>query len=226
MKLIMFPHAGGFASYYREMADKIDAEVIVFEYAGRGFRAKHDSYTDFEELLRDAGEKLIEYFLQDGEDYCLFGHSMGAYVAIETAFRMQYYYDYPPQRIFISGQSSPFSEKNEYTDKTDEELMQYLVSLGGMQSDDVDIYLQPLLPIIRKDMWLLDSYQYHEKSMLYAGSLNLMYGDTDEEIQKNEFCQWSELAMGEMDVRSYSGGHFYFKDNLDDVCNYINSYLL
>jgi surfactin synthase thioesterase subunit len=222
MKLIIFPHAGGFASYYHEMAEKIDSEVIVFEYSGRGRRASRESYSDFEELICDAVEKLSEYFLKDGEDYCLFGHSMGAYAAIETAFRMQYYYDYPPKCVFISGQSSPYYEKNQYTEKSDEELSQYLISLGGLRSESMEMYLKQLLPIIRLDMRLLDGYRYREKSLPYNGSLYLMYGEADEEIRKEELCSWKGIAAGETYVRAYSGGHFYFKNELDDVCDYIS----
>lgn len=226
MKFIIFPHAGGFASYYHEMAEKINAEVIVFEYSGRGRRSAGEGYNDFEELIRDAVEKLSENFLNDGEDYCLLGHSMGAYAAMEAAFRMQYYYDYPPECVFISGQSSPYPSRNEYTEKTDEELSEYLVSLGGMQSEAMEVYLRQLLPVIRQDMRLLDSYEYRQKSLPYNGGIYLLYGEDDEEIDKDELCSWNELAAGETNIRQYPGGHFYFKENIDDVCSYINSCIL
>ena len=85
--LVCFPHAGGSATAYHDwVADLPDRiEVVAVQYPGRADRLGEPAHTTMSPLadaVVDALEDLVE------RPYPLFGHSMGAVVAYETAVRL------------------------------------------------------------------------------------------------------------------------------------------
>ena len=229
MKGIIFSHAGGFSSYYQNLKKQLEEicpqlEIAVFDYQERHWiSTRKTGYQNFSDIIETAVDWLINDILEGEEEYWLFGHSMGAYVASEVAFRMQYFYNLPPKWIGISGQSSPVRTKNDHVEDTDQELLVYLQRLGNFETDKmVKEYLPELLNIIRTDMKLLASYSYKEKCIKLESKVFVLYGEQDKEIDENELDEWKQITRLPIEKRKFAGGHFYIQENIDDLCKYIN----
>ena len=97
MKLICFPHAGGFAFYFnfiKQIETLAKEDVFLYEYPGRGYQAKEPSARSLMAIAQTAAARIAD-FVGD-EPFCIFGHSMGAFVAYETEVLLEADYGKPP----------------------------------------------------------------------------------------------------------------------------------
>jgi surfactin synthase thioesterase subunit len=161
-------------------------------------------------LAQITAELMTEYHC-DREPYCLFGHSMGAYFALEAAYRMQQFYARQPELLFISGQSSPVHIQNEYYDADEDRFRKYIMSLGGI--DPILMHdertLEFLLAPVRQDLRLLAQYHPQVRSIRLQSDIAVMYGIEDEEIIAEELDSWNNVTSGKVTVQAFEGNHFY-----------------
>ena len=226
MKLIIFPHAGGFASYYHEMAEKIDSEVIVFEYSGRGRRASRESYSDFEELICDAVEKLSEYFLKDGEDYCLFGHSMGTVLVTEFVKQTKAKGLPQPCHIFLSGKNPPDEDVHCFENvesASDDEIVSFFTknSLSSNAPVPDEELMRALNRVLCTDVRMAERYKATPDEVKFGCDITVIYGKDNPLMQSVDMNSWSRFTKGNCQVICYSGGHFYYTDHKEEVCKVI-----
>ena len=88
IQLICFPYAGGSASFFRGLGEKLQnkIEVTAVEYAGHGTRRKESYYHTFEELVQDM-TTTVRKVRNPEIPYAIFGYSMGSVVAYGRHFR-------------------------------------------------------------------------------------------------------------------------------------------
>src|SRR6476660_355444 len=86
-RLFCFPHAGGSATFYFPVAKLVpaDVEVLAIQYPGRQDRRGEACIEDLHVLADRVAEQVAE--LAD-RPFALFGHSLVATVAFETALRL------------------------------------------------------------------------------------------------------------------------------------------
>jgi pyochelin biosynthetic protein PchC len=100
-RLACFPHAGGSASIFfplsRDLAPR--AEVLAMQYLGRQDRRAEPNVPNMGRLADRAAEALA---VANDLPLFLFGHSMGATLAYETARRLQAA-GRPPRGLFVDG---------------------------------------------------------------------------------------------------------------------------
>lgn len=114
-RLICFPHAGGAAGGYRGWALDApwDVEVSAVQYPGRGDRFGEHPAADMTSLVDDVVAGLLREHTADAlATTVLFGHSMGAAVAYETARRLAVT-GRPPAALVVSGQPAPRRTRGE-----------------------------------------------------------------------------------------------------------------
>lgn len=87
-RLIILPHAGGSASYFRQWANIADSdlEVVVVQYPGRENRMAEPLISNMDRLVSNLATGLKAIL---NKPYILFGHSMGGGIAYELAMRIQ-----------------------------------------------------------------------------------------------------------------------------------------
>ena len=108
MKLICFPHAGGFAFYFnflRQIKTLHKGDLYLYEYPGRGYQGKEPNAESLMAIAQTAAERITD-FVGD-EPFCIFGHSMGAFVAYETEALLEAHYGKQAARLILSGQHNP-----------------------------------------------------------------------------------------------------------------------
>src|SRR6266540_2179080 len=105
-RLVCFPHAGGSASYYHPVSERFSpaVDVIALQYPGRQDRRHETCIKDIGVLADKITEQLL--CLSD-KPTVLFGHSMGATLAFEVAWRLEHKGSYAHLRVIASGRSAP-----------------------------------------------------------------------------------------------------------------------
>lgn len=111
----------------------------------------------------------------------------------------------------VSGQVAPSNHiKSNIQNISDSEFLNYLVDMGGIQ-DEVKKnkeLLEVLLPIIRLDYMLLNTYQPNKTHIIKA-SLYIFVGDEDREVVETNLEEWNVFAKDFKELIIFSGDHFY-----------------
>ncbi|MFF7191839.1 thioesterase II family protein [Streptomyces sp. NPDC008222] len=216
-RLVCFPHAGGSANYFLPVARALDGEVDVLavQYPGRSYR-RGEPCADTIGSLADAVVEEAAGWLD--RPVTLFGHSMGALVAFEVAWRLEVD-GRVPLSLLLSGRRAP-STRVERAVRLDtrEDVIAELTRLGGtdpaLLGDDVSA-LRTLRPVLRADYEAVAGYEAAADTRTGTGAARLtapilVYaGDDDPEVTEKEAAAWQRHTTGEFEVRIYRGGHFY-----------------
>ncbi|HGP4332947.1 TPA: pyochelin biosynthesis editing thioesterase PchC, partial [Pseudomonas aeruginosa] len=88
LRLACFPHAGGSASFFRSWSERLppDIDLLALQYPGREDRFNEAPATRLEDLADGAALALRDFA---DAPLALFGHSLGAALAYETALRLE-----------------------------------------------------------------------------------------------------------------------------------------
>lgn len=77
--------------------------------------------------------------------------------------------------------------------------------------------LDLMLPMIRADFELCETYEYQPESgpdsMLECG-MTIYGGLDDHTVEAERLAAWREMTVGSTAIRMFPGGHFYFNHSL------------
>ncbi|MGW7413534.1 thioesterase II family protein [Streptomyces sp. NPDC054863] len=225
-RLICFPHAGGAASSFVPMSRALapGIEVLAVQYPGRQERFGETPLDTIDQLADGAAQALRPH---SDRPYVLFGHSMGALVAYETARRLEQRSASGPQRLFLSGYGTPRAEPHAHgTLDKDSELIEEIRALGGTSAvvlEDPDL-MALVLPSVRADYKALRSYSWPPGPRL-ACPISVLVGDSDPVVTPEGVAAWGEYSASTTDVRVLPGGHFFLDDRIEEVADLITAKL-
>lgn len=224
MDIVCFPHAGGQASAFNFLRNERSFNAVPFEYSGHGSRISEKGYVSFAEAADAIAKEVSERFQGD---MILLGHSMGAYIAYEVAYRLESIYHRRILAVVVSGQMAPsFHRVSGIKEISDAEFAGYLKDMGGISEDVAqnDELLQLMLPIIRSDYMLLDSY-HPDGTHIIKAPIYVFVSDNDKEVIETNLHEWKRCTKDMRDVVMFQGDHFYlyndheqFIDSLKIVC--------
>jgi medium-chain acyl-[acyl-carrier-protein] hydrolase len=105
--------------------------------------------------------------------------------------------------------------------------MEWMQQLQGtpqaiLQNDEL---MKALLPAVRADFTLAETYCFIEDGMLDC-PLSVFGGIQDEEIKRDDLLAWLELTSGPSVVRMLPGDHFFLRSSQDVLFNAIRHDLL
>lgn len=218
MRLFCLPHAGGSASFFREWANLMpaDIEVLVVQYPGREERLEETLITSMEPLVEGLLGAIIP--LCD-RPFAIFGHSMGASVGYEVSGRLAEMGMPSPAHLFVSGQWAPADHKQgDLYLSDDAALCSELSRVGGAGPWMEEPELRALmLPIVRGDFQLIETYQ--PNSWLLTCPVTALGGVDDPDVDEQDLQRWSTVNKGEFSTRIFQGDHFYLSEYRAELLN-------
>ena len=214
LRLFCFPYAGGGTATYRSwpagLPDSI--ELCPIQLPGREYRLKEPLYSHPPDLIEALGEALRPYA---DIPFALFGHSMGALLAFESArlFRRE---GLPlPLHLIVSGSKAPQIHRLERTyDLPDEEFLKDLRSLNGTPKEVFDHpeLMAMVLPVLRADFQIVQTYVYSPEPPLNC-PISAFGGLEDMEVSYEELDAWREQTVASFSIRMLEGDHFFLRSS-------------
>lgn len=210
LRLFCFPYAGGGVSIYRHWAEPLprNVEVQVLEMPGRETRLHEPPFVDVDSLVRVTADAITPYLHQP---FVFFGHSMGALVSFELARLLRQERSIEPRALFVSAHPTPQVPIESPTyNLPEKEFIEDLRKRHGTP-DEVLAHselLQLLIPTLRADFQLCQTYQYKSGPPLKC-EITAFGGLTDPFVSREALEQWREQTTGPFQVRMFPGDHFF-----------------
>ena len=210
--LFCFPYSGASAMVYRrwQRAMPHPWEIRPVELPGRGTRMAEPLQDDLRALARE-GARTLAGEVDGGRRYALFGHSLGALLAMETAHAMRELGASTPDVLIVSGTGAPATRPMPSTarTRTDAELVGLLRRLEGTPEAvfDHDELLQLLLPVLRADLAMCDGYAARERMPL--GCPLHAFGGRRDTPDVGALDAWRRETRGAFALHLFDGHHFF-----------------
>lgn len=217
-RLVCFPHAGGSASYYHPLSERFSpaVDVLALQYPGRQDRRHEACITSIDVLADRVAEQLIQLTEMPT---LFFGHSMGATLAFEVAFRLEKRARNAPLGIIASGRRAPGIPPSEIVHTRDDAgVIKEIRRLNGTQSavlEDEEI-LRMSLPSIRGDYQAIETYT-HTPGRIVNCPVTVLTGDSDPQTSLAYAEAWRDYTKGAFRMKVFPGGHFYLTSNIPAV---------
>jgi surfactin synthase thioesterase subunit len=222
------PHAGGAASVYLPWA-RTDGggalELVPVEPPGRGRRRSETAFTRVEPLAdelaaaieRDAG----------GGGFALFGHSLGALVAHETACRLAARRHAPLCLVVAAARPPGAAAEPRWQDLSDDGLIAAVAGLGGTPAEVLreDVMMRQAVPVLRADLAVLADCRARRPRAPLSVPIVALCGRDDPIAGPEWGPGWRSATAGRFRQRTFAGGHFFVHDHPAEVIEEIGAAL-
>lgn len=211
--LYCFPYAGGGGWVFRGWQPALaDIEVCAIELPGRGVRMAEPPLTDLESMVGGIAESINRY---SDRPFAFFGHSMGALIAFEVSRELRRESWREPLHLFVSGREAPHvaSKDPPYHRLPDTELVGVLRDLDGTPREVLEepALMQVVLPRLRADFQLLETYAYRDETPLRC-AITALGGTGDATVRRENLESWRAQTTGRFTLRMIEGDHFFLHE--------------
>lgn len=219
LRLYCFPYAGGSAAAFAGWQEALgpDIEVYAVQLPGRGARMGEAPLTDLQDVVRLLAHAIGS---QGRAPFAFFGHSLGAMLAFEVTRFLMLHYMPLPLHLFASGCDAPqhrSASKNLHL-LPDDELIEALREYNGTPAEVLanGELMALLLPLLRADFGLVESYRYRAGLRLPM-PLTVLAGEQDDHIDPLQVQGWSKESAGAFQVHWFEGDHFFINAEREAV---------
>lgn len=212
IQMFCIPYAGGSSIVYSSWKDKVrsDIEVIPLEYSGHGRRIMEALYLNMNEVAEDMC-KIIEDNIRG--EYVIYGHSMGAFVAFETAYKLSKKDCIQPQKIMIAGVRPPhlLYKDKKYTKLLKNDFMKAIYDMGEIpeeiyeNEESYELYYE----ILFNDFKIIEEYRHDNNCGLLKIPMIILTGDNDKEAPEACLAEWANYAGSYSCLKVLQGNHFF-----------------
>lgn len=210
-RLFCFSYAGGSAGPYLawQAALPPHIEVCAVQLPGRGPRLMEKPFRSLFQLV----EVLAPVITREAAlPFAFFGHSLGGLLAFELARHCQRHGLPSPQHLFVSATGAPRHrrDKPRLHELGDEALIDALRGYNGTPPAalaDREL-MDLLLPAIRADFALVETYAYKEGPQLDI-PLTVLAGTQDSHVSPASLPAWQEETSAAFDLHWFEGDHFF-----------------
>ncbi len=220
LRLLCFPYAGGGVSVFRVWPDLLPSEIEVWaiKLPGRDGRMHEPMPDDLQTLAVVMAGGLAP--LLDIPFAC-FGHSMGALIAFELARALRRGGQMGPMRLFVSARRAPQLPRTDTALHTLPEeafvemLRQRYNGIPAALLAEPEL-LKLLLPMVRADFKMIETYQYREEDPLDC-PIAAFGGTQDSLARHDDLSAWQAQTRGSFKLQMFPGGHFYLQGALPQL---------
>lgn len=210
VRLVCFPHSGGSATAFRDWVAVLPpgVELVGIQYPGRGDRFGEQLVDDVAEM---AGRVVAELLRMPSLDHVLFGHSLGALVAYETAMLLRDMGG-EPRRLCASACLPPGEMRNRDIHLApDDEFWATLCALGGIDpgiAENAEMR-ELFTSTLRSDLRAHARYRPRAGITPLSCPVSCYHGDGDPLVDEEQITEWAGVTSGAFTLRVRPGGHFH-----------------
>ncbi|MCE9603944.1 MAG: putative thioesterase [Planctomycetia bacterium] len=218
-RLFCFAYAGGSAGVFRGWLQSFsNVEIVAMQLPGRENRHRDKLLVDMDDVAAEVAASMQG--LMD-LPFAFFGYSLGSLIAFETARLLRRSGRAMPKRLIVAASPAP---QHEHARKppihllSDADLIAEMRRFKGTP-DAVFAHrelLNLLLPVIRADFELLETYRCRDDAPL-AVPISALGGVDDVEVAPYALADWSEQTSAGFSMRFLPGDHFFLKTAQDQL---------
>jgi len=214
LRLFCFPYAGGGVFEYRAWPASLppEVEVCAIQLPGREARLRETPYSQMAALCEVLAQVIVPHL---DRPFAFFGHSLGAFIALELVRRLRQQCRPQPEHLFVSGSRAPQLPNPEppVYHLPDRELIREVSErYDGIPAEvlaNADI-LEMLLPALRADFAMNDTYVYRDEAPLDC-PIAAFGGLQDHGVPPGHLEAWREQTRGAFTLNMFWGDHFFLK---------------
>ncbi|MEM9163675.1 MAG: alpha/beta fold hydrolase [Cyanobacteria bacterium P01_F01_bin.4] len=212
LRLFCFAYAGGSAWVFRSWAEQLPVtlEVCAIELPGRGKRLSEPALTDIATLVRDLGPQLLPYL---DRPFACFGHSLGALIAFELCQWLRRAVQLTPTHFWASAACAPhlLADRVPIHDLSEADFIAALRRYNGTPTSVLNNaeLMALMLPTLRADFTLLETYQYQPRAPLTCPIMGL-WGQQDPIVIQAEVDAW-QVHTHQFSIEAIAGDHFFIQ---------------
>ncbi|MEW5989007.1 MAG: alpha/beta fold hydrolase [Chloroflexota bacterium] len=214
LRLFCFPFAGGSAMAYRAWPEELPAaiEVCAVQLPGRESRLREAPATSLPNLIPTLTDALSPYFTLP---FAFFGHSMGALIGFELARYLRKMKRPGPVHLFYSGHRAPQLPDPDPPLHVLPEP-QFVTAIRNFNGTPEAVLQHPelmqlVLPILRADFTLVETYTYQPDEPLNC-PISALGGVQDKDATREELDALRQQTRRAFSLRMFAGDHFYLND--------------
>lgn len=210
-QLFLLHFAGGNSYSYQFLKELLpDFEFLPLELPGRGRRIKEPLLHNFQEAADDLLQQIS--LLQKPGRFVLYGHSMGAVLALKVAWMLEARYR-GPAHLIVTGNPGPGVRNNKKRYELEgEALKAELRVIGGMPEEVLENQelFDFFAPVLRADFEVLEKDEelaFHTvKTPIHA-----IMGSREEAVE--DIGSWQRYTSGGTTETVLEGNHFFIYDH-------------
>ncbi|WP_405136851.1 thioesterase II family protein [Nocardia sp. NBC_01388] len=218
LKLVCLPFAGSGASFFRNTKSPEGIDLLPIQLPGHEERFIDPPFVD----VRTAAAEVADYVRAESDSdsrILVFGHSMGAILAFETALALGAMVDH----VFVSGSPDPWHPRSERASTlTDEEFMAKVEAFAGYTHPALanPEMRQLILPILRADVLMHESYIAGSDTVIDV-PITALRGTGDALVSEADMLGWRNATTSNFSIETVQGGHMYLADRLEETLEFI-----
>ncbi|WP_176045603.1 alpha/beta fold hydrolase [Burkholderia sp. BCC1644] len=221
-RIFCLPYAGGSASIFAGWQHALPAniDVCAIELPGRGSRFSEAALTHMnavvDELSRIVGDCPRVPF-------ALFGHSMGAVIAVELARRLV---DLGCRPIALVASACaaphlPIRRDHVLHLLPRDALIDALIRLDGLPAiaRERRDFIDTFMPTIRADLQCRETWRSTPRDL--GIPIHVLTGTDDRLVSEADALEWHVFTSAEFSIRRFDGGHFFIHSAKQAVLDYL-----
>ncbi len=216
LRLFCFPYAGGSASLFRSWQEAVpaDVEVCAIQPPGREQRLAETPYTRIKPFIHDLAVAIMPYL---DRPFAFYGHSMGSLVSFELARYLRREYGKLPVCLYLAAYRAPqLPNPNIKIYHLPTEVFKVVLRADGiaetlLQNEEL---MNAMLPTLRADFELCDTYHYEEESPLDCPFV-IFGGMEDVRVRPADLEQWPMHSSAGCRLSLLPGSHFFLHSARD-----------
>ncbi|MEU6687694.1 alpha/beta fold hydrolase [Streptomyces sp. NPDC046832] len=217
--LVLLHHAGGSAAFFEPLVKALPPQIdpMPLDLPGRGRRWREAPVTAIDEAI----DALLPELSQIRGEFAIFGHSLGAYLGLALAARLEETAaGCRCSLLFASANSSPSAAALPFSGSplvtTDDEIFEITAKSGGGLSPQILEHPQlrkRTADLLRADFSISESFLSKQRKTVTEADIVVCSG-TEDIFTKEQLAPWRRNSTQSTEFHQFPGGHFYPEQNI------------